>query len=663
MKKRQPPLVRKPRHDRPPAGGLFPWLARPLWVSVLLAVATAVVYWPAVGFDYVNYDDTEFVALNPHVVGGLTWDNIRWAFGTGLDGNWIPLTWFSYMMDVAWSGPTAAGMHLTNILLHAANTVLVFLLFRRLTGAHWPSAVLAGLFGLHPLHVESVAWVAERKDVLSTLFWLLTIWMYARHAKTQVAGASPWSKEYFLALIFFTLGLMCKPMLVTLPLALLLLDYWPLQRIKPGSLFIHRAALIRVIGEKIPFFTLAAVASVLTIWLQLQGRAMVSLAGRPPGVRIANAVMAYASYLGKTFWPVDLANPYLFPGHLPWGQVLAAGALLMGLSVWAVVTVRKRPYGLTGWLWYLGTMIPVIGLVQVGVQSMADRYTYIPLLGVFWIVVWAAADLIANWRLPGGVVALAAVLVLGTCAERTRAQLYYWRDGESLFRHAIAITRNNYVAYDGLGWSLYSQGRLDEAVSYYLKALEIKPTNKSLLTNLNDALVQIDVFNATTNHPQSPGRHTGADYATAHNTLGLGQAMNGKLDEAIAQFRKALLYDPDNVNVRINLGQALALSGQLDEAVAQGEQILRMSPHDSRANNFLGYARLKQGRWDEAAAYLREALQYGPDNAEAHYNLGQALAALGQRDEASAQFKEALRLDPNHRDVREQLNKLEGSSK
>lgn len=453
---------------------------------------------------------------------------------------------------------------------------------------------------------------------------------------------------------------MCKPMLVTLPFVLLLLDCWPLQRIEPGSLFIHRATLIRVIVEKIPFLLLAAVATVLTIRLQLEGQAMLSLARRPFGLRIANALVAYANYLGKTFWPVDLANPYLFNGHLPWIQVLAAGALLMGLSVWAVLAARKRPYGLTGWLWFLGTMIPVIGLVQVGVQSMADRYTYIPLLGVFWVVVWAAAELTARWRLPGGVVALATLLVLGACAVRTRGQLYYWRDGESLFRHTIAITRNNFVAYDGLGWSLYSQGRLDEAVSYYLKALEIKPTNKSLLTNLNDALVRIDVFNSNTNHPPAPGRPTGTDYATAHNILGLGQAMNGKLDEAITQFRKALLYDPDNVNVLINLCHALDLNGQLDEAIAQGEQILRTSPHDPRANNFLGYARLKQGRWDEAAAYLREALQYEPNNAEAHFNLGQALSALGQLDEASEQFKEASRLDPNRPDPKHQLKRLEG---
>ncbi|MFZ0827340.1 MAG: tetratricopeptide repeat protein [Verrucomicrobiia bacterium] len=672
MKKRQSPPGKKAQPGPRFASGLFQLLSRPFWVCVLLAVATVVVYWPAVGFDYVNYDDTEFVATNPHVLGGLTWENVRWAFGTGLDANWVPLTWLSYMLDVEWSGSTAAGLHLTNILLHAANTVLVFLLFRRLTGAHWRSAVLAGLFGWHPLHVESVAWVAERKDVLSTCFGLLSLIAYTGYATGERSPAtqteSIWSRVtchvprfYWLALLFFAFSLMCKPMLVTLPCVLWLLDYWPLRRIEPEKMFIHRAPLSLLIWEKIPFFMLAAIAAALTVVIQHQDRAMESLASRPFGMRMANALVAYASYLGKTFWPVDLTNPYLLTRHLPWGQVLAAGALLLGLSVWAVLAARKRPYGLVGWLWFLGTMLPVIGLVQVGVQSMADRYTYLPLLGIFWIGVWAAAELAGRWRLPGGVVALATLVVLGTCAARTRVQLDYWRNGESLFRHAIATTQNNFVAFEGLGCSLYSQGRLDEAMFYYLKALELRPSNENALTNLNDALVQIDAFSAATHNPRAQVRQTGADYANAHNTLGLGLAMNDKLEDAIRHFRKALLYDPDHVNARINLGYALTLQGRLDEAIGQCAQVLRQSPHQPRANNILGFALLKQGRWAQAVAPLREALQSEPENAEAQFNLGQALAALGQREEALVHFKEALRLDPGHPNVREQLNQLEGA--
>ncbi len=659
MKKRPSPLLQKPRHDPQSTSGLFHLLTRPLWVCLLLAVATATVYWPAIGFDYVNYDDTEFIAMNSHVVGGLTWENIRWAFGTGLDGNWVPLTWLSYMLDVEWSGPTAAGLHLTNILLHVANTVMVFLLFRRLTGAHWQSAVLAGLFGLHPLHVESVAWVMERKDVLSTLFWLLAIWMYARYAQKLAAGSLCWSNEYFLALIFYALALMSKPMVVTLPFVLLLLDCWPLRRIEPGKMFIHRTMLIRLLCEKIPFFMLAAGASALTIALQLQSRAMESLASRPFGIRLSNALIAYASYLGKIFWPVDLTTPYLLPEHWPRTPVLAAGVLVVGLSIIAMFTARKRPYGLVGWLWFLGTMIPVIGLVQVGVQYMADRYTYIPLLGVFWIVVWAAADLITRWRLAGGVVVLTILLVLGTCAARTRVQLNYWRDAESLFRHAIAITKNNFVAFDGVGLALYYKGQPDEAVFYYLKALEIRPTYKYALENLDAALARIEAVNAATSNLQTLAPRIAVNHANAHNILGMGFGMNGNLDEAIKHFQKALYYEPDNINARSNLGHALALQGRPDEAIGQCEQILRLSPHSPQAHNIMGLALLKQGKLDEAVAHLREALQYEPDNAETHFNLGQALAKLGQRDEAIANFKEALRLNPNYREAQEQLNKLE----
>ena len=421
---------------------------------------------------------------------------------------------------------------------------------------------------------------------------------------------------------------MCKPMVVTLPFVLLLLDYWPLQRIKPGNISVYRATLTRLIGEKIPFFIFAAIASAITIFVQHQDRAMESLASRPIGMRLANALVAYARYLEKTFWPVDLANPYLLTTHLPWGHVLIAGALLMGLSVWTILTVRERSYALVGWLWFLGTMVPAIGLLQVGVQSMADRYTYIPLLGVFWIVVWVAADLIGRWRLPGGIAALVTLLVLGTCIARTRVQLDYWRNGESLFRHTIATTSNNFVAFQGLGVALCNQGRLDEAVGYYLKALEFRPSNKNMLTNLNEALIQIDILKATTNRSPAPGWPAGVDYANAHNILGLGLAMNGNLDDATLHFRKALLYEPDNVNAGINLSYALVLQGRLDEAVI----------------------------------HLREALQYEPGNAEAHFNLGQALAQMGQRNEAMAHYKETLRLGPNHPGAREQLNQLEGRS-
>jgi len=452
-------------------------------------------------------------------------------------------------------------------------------------------------------------------------------------------------------------------MVVTLPFVMLLLDYWPLRRFEPVNISAGQALLTRLICEKIPFFLLAVVASALTFFFQHQDAATASLRDFPISARISNALVAYACYLEETFWPIDLANPYPLTWHWPWGEVLAAGVLVIGLSVLAILMGRKWPCGLVGWLWFLGTMLPVIGLVQVGVQSMADRYTYIPLLGVFWIIVWGADDFTARWRLRGRVVTFATLLILGICAMRTRAQLDYWRDGESLFRHAITLTKNNFVAFDGLGRALYNKGQTDEAVSYYLKSLEIRPRYREALNHLADALARLDIINANTNNRHGLARLIGTDYANAHNTLGLGLALNGNLNDAISHFRKALLYEPDNVNVRCNLAYALVLQGRLNEATWQCRQVLQRSPLYPIANNILGLALLKQGRWNEAAAHLREALQYEPDFADAHYNLGQALAALGQRDEAIAHFKEALQLNPNEPGAREKLNQLENSAR
>jgi len=627
-------------------------------MSLLLAVATAAVYWPVVGFDFVNYDDPQFITANPHVLGGFTWENVRWALGTRLDGNWIPLTWLSYILDVELFGRAAAGLHLTNLLLHAANTVLVFLLFRRLTGAHWPSAVLAGLFGLHPLHVESVAWVAERKDVLSMFFGLFSFLFYVRYVEKSAVHGRESTVSYGLAFSLFALGLMSKPILVTLPFVFLLLDYWPLNRF---TIHDSRFTIWPLLREKLPFFVLAAAAAALTFFNQLHSGAVEPLASRPVGFRIANTLISYVRYLAKTFWPVDLVNPYPLVRHWAAGAVWAAGTLLLALSFAAILTARKRPYGLTGWLWFLGTMIPVIGLVQAGAQSMADRYTYIPLLGIFWIIVWAGTELSANWQLSGMAPASAVLLVLGTCAAQTREQLNYWRDGESLFRHAIALTENNFIAFDGLGRALFNKGQLDEAVLYELKALEIRPRYATALDHLNDTLVRIEAAKASSNHSLS--QLTSTDYASAYNALGLGLAMNGNLDEAVSRFQKALIYTPADVKIRSNLAYALALQGRLEDAIGQCEQILQASPDLPEAHNIFGLALLKQGKLDQAVTQLRVALQYQPDYAEAHFYLGQALAALGHRDEAIAHCKEALQLNPNYEDAGKLLYQLEHSSK
>ncbi|MGO9585110.1 MAG: tetratricopeptide repeat protein [Limisphaerales bacterium] len=567
-------------------------------VVIGLAIVTLAVYWPVLGCDFINYDDNEYFSSNVHVLGGLTWKNMLWAFQAGGFRFFHPLTWLSLMLDVDLFGKGAGGPHFTNLLLHTANAVLLFLLLRRLTGAHWRSAVVAGLFALHPLRVESVAWIAERKDVLSTLFLLLTLWAYGQYTRESVesrgtAGKCLASRNYWLGGVFFALGLLSKPMLVTLPFAMLLLDYWPLRRLPlpgRGSLFTtQRATFLHLVREKIPFFLLSIIAGAMTFLLHKKNEDIVSLVEFPLSARIENAFVSYVRYLGKTFWPVKLATPYLLSEHWPGIQVVLAVVLVMGLSLAAVWLGRRRPYVFVGWFWFLGTLIPVIGLAQAGYQAMADRFTYIPLIGVFLILVWGASEVFGHWRTPKTAIIGMAVLLLAACAFRTRDQLHYWQNGESLFRHTIAVTENNYLAYYNLGTALATRGQLDEALDDFREALQIRP-----------------------------------DYAEPHNNLGIILTVRGNLEEAIQHFHEALRFRPNYADAHLNLGFALVSQGKLNEAIQQYQEVLRLTP----------------------------------DDAEARLNLGIALARLGRRDEAMTQFREALRLKPGFAEAGEQLRTL-----
>ena len=567
-------------------------------VAIGLAIVTLAVFWPVAGYDFINYDDNEYFSSNVHVLGGLTWKNVLWAFQAGDFRFFHPLTWLSLMLDVGLFGKGAGGPHLTNLLLHTANAVLLFLLLRRLTGAHWRSAVVAGLFALHPLRVESVAWIAERKDVLSTLFLLLTLWAYGRYAQESVqrrrAGVKCLaSRNYWLGVFFFALGLLSKPMLVTLPFAMLLLDYWPLRRLplpSRGSLYTtQRATFLHLVREKITFFLLSITACAMTFLLHKKNEGIVSLVEFPLSARIENAFVSYVQYLGKTFWPVKLATPYLLSEHWPGMQVVLAVVLVMSLSLAAAWLGRRRPYVFVGWFWFLGTLIPVIGLAQAGYQAMADRFTYIPLIGVFLVLVWGASEVFEHWRTPKTAIIGMAVLMLTACAFRTRDQLQYWQNGESLFRHTIAVTENNYLAYCKLGTALAARGQLAEALDDFREALQIRP-----------------------------------DYAEPHNNLGIIFAMSGNLDEAVEHFHEALRFRPNYADAHLNLGFALVSQGKLDEAIQQYQEVLRLAP----------------------------------DDAEAHFNLGIALARLGRRDQAMTQFREALRLKPDFAEAGEQLRTL-----
>lgn len=428
------------------------------------------------------FDDLGFISRNSVVRDGLTWNGFTWAFTTRLMGIWHPVTWLSHMLDCQLFGVAPAGHHLMNLLFHIANTVLLFLLLLFCTKAEWPSFIVAALFAIHPLHVESVAWVAERKDVLSAFFWLLTMWAYVGYVQ------NPGLRRYALVLICFSLGLMAKPMLVTLPLVLLLWDYWPLRRWAPpgaapaetvqpvGNLLYPRASLKRLVGEKVPLLILVVIFSLAAVYAQKAGAMVVSLADIPLGARISNALVAYGSYLGKTIFPMNLAVLYPHPGKaIPGWKALGAGLGLVLFSWMIIRQARRYPYLLVGWLWFLGTLVPVIGLVQVGAQAMADRYTYIPLIGLFIMAAWGMADLAARWRSPRFLLPLVAVIMIVVYGTAARFQVGHWRNAVSLFQHTLSVTQNNLLIQGALGEALYFRGEVDQSLVHFQEAIRLDP--------------------------------------------------------------------------------------------------------------------------------------------------------------------------------------------
>ena len=524
----------------------IPVMARwqfPAWLMVvLLALVTVALYWPAMRCDFINYDDPDYITANPHVQGGLNWEGVKWAFTSTEQGTqWAPLTWLSHELACQFFGLNPRGHHLINVLLHAANTVLVFLVFQRITRATWRSLMLAALFGLHPLRVESVAWVTERKDVLSTLFWMLTLWAYAKYAEAGQVGNSKSNVWYGAALLMFAFGLMSKAMLVTMPCVLLLLDYWPLERFKPGRVW-------PLVMEKIPFFALAAAASVVTFVVQKHKGAVATVEILPLGARIGNALISYCRYLEKMFCPMDLAVFYPHPGYWPLEKVVLAGVFLCGLSALLFMERRRHPFLLVGWLWFAGTLVPVIGLVQVGEQSLADRYTYIPSLGVLVVAIWGVNELSSHWRCQKIALAVSGSAAIVLCIALTRHQLGYWKDSETLFRHTLDVTENNYIAHNNLGSALDKKGKTGEAILQFQEAIRLKP-----------------------------------DRADSHYNLGNALLNQGRTGDAIRQYQETIRLKPDDADVHLNLGAALFNQGRTDEAISQFKEAIRLKPDDVAA--------------------------------------------------------------------------------
>ena len=604
----------------------------PTWlIAILLVLVTVALYWPAMRCGFVNFDDPDFVSSNPHIQGGLSWEGTKWAFrNTEQAVYWAPLMWLSHMAAWQLFGANAWGHHLINVLLHAANTVLVFLVLRRMTGATWRSLMVAALFGWHPLRVESVVWVTERKDVLSALFWMLTLWMYVKYAEAANVRHSKANLWYGMALGMFVLGLMSKAILVTLPCVLLLLDYWPLRRFRLSTLnsasrkFSEQLSTIWQLGlEKIPFFALAMVAGVETLIVQQHGGAVMPVEDLPFGARIGNALISYCRYVGRLFWPADLAVFYPHPGYWPVAKVLVAGGLLLVILALLIAKRRRYPFLLMGWLWYCGTLVPVIGLVQSSDQAMADRFTYVSFPGLLILAIWGAHELTGRWRYRAIALSVAGTAATVLCMTLTRQQISYWKDGEALFQHALEATENNYVAHLNLGNALDLKGRTNAALGQYQEALRLKP-----------------------------------DYTDAHDNLGIVLLKKGQTDEAISQFREALRLKPDDAKAHSNLGAALGRKGQTDDAIIQYQEAIRLKPDDAAPHYNLGTAFVRKGQLDEAIRQFQEAVRLKPNGADAHYNLGVVLGMKGQLDGAISQLQEAIRLKPDDPDARDILRNV-----
>ena len=693
-----------------------------LVICLVLAAGTFILYWPITHDGFTNYDDDAYITENSHVTGGLTWSGVVWAFKTGYAANWHPLTWISHMIDCQLFDLHPAGHHFMNVLFHTANTLLLFILLNLMTGAIWRSAFVAALFAWHPMHVESVAWASERKDVLSAFFWMLALIAYAKYAahdrNERLPHASIFrflgSGFYWLVMFFFACGLMSKPMVVTLPFVLLLLDFWPLQRFGPSM-------LRRLVLEKIPFLVLALICSVVTYCVQKTGGAVSS---DPFSFRILNALWAYERYIAKLFWPADLVIVYPFPGYGLLGPAIAAAAVLAICSFAFIVMSRRLPYFFTGWFWFLGTLVPVIGIVQVGSASMADRYSYLPSIGLFILVTWGFADYFASR--PGKIIlAMTAVIVLAACAGLASIQIKYWRNSITLFSHATAVTTDNYVADASLGQALDVVGDDTNALIYCKEAVRLDPDYPpgqfylgTVLWKMGDTKEAFDCLNAAARvSPHDPGfqynlgkfllehdfpdkaaaRFSAAldddpDFPEAHNALGKTFLKQGKLQQAAEQLSQAVALEPANAQFHYDLGTvllaeslsaraedefleavklqpdfalaeqnlavALASQGKLDDAIVHFSNVVQLEPNDPEARFNLGFACLNNHQSAEAATQFSEEIRLAPNQAKAYYRLAQALAQQNKLPGAVANYRQALRLTPDFPEAKKELDEI-----
>ena len=604
----------RPRH--------VPTFGRPdLLILLGLGVVTFAIYAQVIRHQFITLDDPTYIQENPMVNRGVTLAGLAWAFTTFYATNWHPLTWISHMIDCQLFGVNAGSHLLVNALIHVANTLLVFWFLLRTTHARWPSALVAALFALHPLHVESVAWAAERKDTLSTCFGLLSLIAYVRYVETRSR------KWYAGSAVALALGLLAKPMLVTWPFVMLLLDYWPLRRLSQSTSRNKSISIAPLIREKLPLFALVTASAVVTLIAQSRGGAVRTLGHETIALRLSNALVSYAKYLLLTFWPNDLAIYYPFAGIPAW-QIISAAFLLIGTTAFCLSQRKIRPYLIVGWLWFLGTLVPVIGLVQVGGQIMADRYFYIPSIGLFIAVVFGLADITRSLRVAPSLSAAIAGIVLLVLATLTNAQIRRWHDSFTLFEHTLAVTPPNLRIEYNLGVALGVSDRYDEAVAHFEKALQIDP-------NFYDGLV----------------------------VMGVTRAHQGRLPEAIEYFQAAIRSQPDMPKAHVQLAHALWTQKRDQDALEEMRRALQFAPKDADIRADFGLALALAGRIPEAIDQLHEALRLNPNSAETHNNLGLALLASGKARESISEFEAALRLKPELKGAADNLQRAQAQLK
>ena len=659
------------------------------WICVALAIFTFAVYLQAGNHHFLSFDDNVYVTANPHMTGGLTGKNMLWAFTSTDESNWHPITWLSHLADVQCYGMNPRGHHLTGVAIHAVSSLLLLLFLFRTTGALWKSSFVAALFALHPLHVESVAWVAERKDVLSAFFGFLTLLVYAEFSEKR----KPW--QYILCIFCFVLGLMSKPMLVTLPVVMLLMDYWPLDRFRRGDRqpsvgrLSERALLLA--KEKIPFFCCSILSAVITIYAQHHGGATRSLEETPFILRIENALVSYVKYLLKTLWPSDLAVLYPITFSIPLWQTVGSLLLLATVTTLVIKAGCRQPYLVVGWFWFLITLVPVIGLIQVGNQAMADRYSYIPAIGLFIMAAWGIPVLTSGLKQQKTMLAVLSVAIIAASAALTWRQLGYWQDNLSLYRHALQVTTDNYVMMNNLGIELSEKGDLDGAIRAHNEAIRINPNfaashnnlgcdldkkgdldgaireyQLSLILNPNNAQALNNLgadFSEKGNPDAAIQKYREAlqishDDPKAHYNLGRAFTKKGMLDDAVREFATALQLSPDDAKSHVSLGLALAAKGDPEGAIREYGTAIKISPDDPEARNNLGVALVNKGDLVAAIQEFQQILRTSPDDVDAHSNLGVALAKKGEFEAAIREFQDLLRINPNDSYARNNLDRV-----